>query len=280
MKIGIVSTAYLLRYGTKEGAKKMKLHGYDCVDFQGFINTDTDFFKLSGDAFEKTLKKKRKVVEEQGIVICQTHAPWRFPPKDFTEEDRAERLTAMKKAIMGTHYLGAKHFVVHPLMPFGEGGCENAESVMQINVDFFKELCSYANDLGVVVCIENMPFLNFPISSVESCIDFVKTVGKDNLKICLDTGHDLIWGNQPSESVKKIGGLLACLHVHDNDGKRDCHGLPKSGVCDWEKFAKALKEVDYQGVFCLETHVSDCPTKVLQGRREYNLIKGVKEFLE
>ena len=56
MKVGIVSTAYLLRYGTKEGAKKMKLHGYDALDFQGFINTETDFFKLEETAFENALK--------------------------------------------------------------------------------------------------------------------------------------------------------------------------------------------------------------------------------
>lgn len=280
MKIGIVSTAYLLRYGTKEGAKKMKLHGYDCVDFQGFVNTETEFFKLEEDAFIKALKKKRKVVEEQGVEFFQTHAPWRHPPKDFTEEERAERLSAMKKAILGTYYLGAKFFVVHPLMPYGDWTCENAESVREINADFFKKLCEYAKGYGVTVCLENMPFLNFPISSVEQCIDFVNAVGEDNLKICLDTGHDLIWGNQPADSVRKIGGLLACIHAHDNDGKTDSHKLPFKGVCDWKEFVKALKEVDYQGAFSLETHVSDCPTKVLQGRREYNLIKSIKEILE
>lgn len=279
MKVGIISTAYLLRYGTKEGAKKMKLHGYDALDFQGFVNTDTEFFKLPDESFEKALKKKREVVENEGITFNQTHAPWRCPPQDFTEEDRSERLSAMKKAVWGTSILGAKFFVVHPLMPNGLDDIEQAESTMKINVEFFKKLCAYAKEVGVTVCVENMPFLHFSISSIESCIDFVKAVGADNLKICLDTGHDLLWGNQPCDSVKKLGSLLACIHAHDNDGKTDSHQLPKNGVCDWGKFAKALKEVDYQGVFSLETHVRDCPTKVLQGRREYNLIRDVKAFL-
>ena len=279
MKIGIVSTAYLLRYGTKEGSKKMKLHGYDALDFQGFVNTETEFFKLEDSVFEKALIKKRAVVENEGLFFNQAHAPWRCPPMDLTEEDRAERLSAMKKAVWGTSLLGAKYFVVHPLMPYGVGN-ENAESVMQINEDFFKTLCDYAKTQGVIVCLENMPFLHFPLSSIDSCIEFVKSLNLDNLKICLDTGHDLIWGNQPADSVRKIGGLLACIHAHDNDGKTDSHKLPFKGVCDWKEFVKALKEVDYQGAFSLETHVSDCPTKVLQGRREYNLIKRIKEILE
>ena len=162
-------------------------------------------------------------------------------------------------------------------MPYGVGK-ENAESVMQINAEFFKKLCDYAKTQGVTVCLENMPFLDFPLSSIESCIEFVKTLNLDNLKICYDVGHDLLWGNKPYESVAKMGGLLACIHAHDNNGKADSHQLPKTGVCDWQKFAKALLEVDYQGVFSLETHVSDCPTKFLQGRREYNLIRSVKEL--
>jgi sugar phosphate isomerase/epimerase len=43
------------------------------------------------------------------------------------------------------------------------------------------------------------------------------------------------------------------LHVHDNDGRYDLHLIPHYGVIDWEDFGKALKEVQYQGVFSLET---------------------------
>ena len=277
MKVGIVSTAYLLRYGTKEGAKKMKLHGYDALDFQGFVNTETDFFKLEETAFENALKKKRRIVEEEGLFFSQAHAPWRFPPRDLTDEDREERLCVMKKAIRGTAILGAKHFVVHPFMPYGLGG-ENPEKVWEINTDLFKKICAYAKDFGVVVCLENMPFLHLPISSVESCIEFIKTLGEDNLKMCYDVGHDLLWGNKPYESVAKMGDLLVCMHAHDNDGTTDAHQPIHKGICDWEKYAKALIENDYQGVFSLEIHVSDRPTNLLQGRKEYNLIRSVKEL--
>ncbi len=280
MKIGIVSTAYLLKYGTKRGARKMKIHGYDAIDFQAFVNTETGFFKLPEEDFKKSLTSKRAKIESEGIFVNQAHSPWRCPARDFEESDRQERLEAMKKAVRGTSYIGAKYLVVHPIMPFGENSSDYPEQMREMNVEFFTKLCEYAKEYGVTVCLENMPFLNLPISSVQTVVSFVRELSISNLKVCYDVGHDLVWGGNPAQSVKEIGDLLACLHVHDNDGVYDLHLPPFKGVCNWEEFVKSLKESAYSGVFSLETQAKDGATQMATDKREYKLIKKVKELLD
>lgn len=40
--------------------------------------------------------------------------------------------------------------------------------------------------------------------------------------------------------------------MHDNMGDRDAHLWPTEGCIDWERFAKGLKEIGFDGVFSLE----------------------------
>ena len=45
---------------------------------------------------------------------------------------------------------------------------------------------------------------------------------------------------------------LHSLHVHDNDYRNDSHKIPYLGLIDWNEVAKALGEIDYDGVFTYE----------------------------
>ena len=278
MQIGIVSSAYLGRYGIKDGAKKMKAHGYSAVDFQDLVNTETEFFKLNEKDFENALKEQKNIVEGEGLWFSQAHGPWRWPVQDYEIADREERLVSMQKAVRGTSYLGSKNFVIHPIMPFGLDCLDKAKEMREINAEFFYKLCRHAEDFGVDVCLENMPFLHLPISSVESIVGFVKEMGLSNFKVCLDTGHDLIWGNQPAKSVEIIGGLLSCIHAHDNDGQHDYHQNPKMGICNWESLVKSLKESAYSGVFSLETTAKEFDNQPETEFEELKLIQTVRDL--
>ena len=52
MKIGMRPTEYTKAYGDR-GYYKMAEHGFECIDYQSFIATSTDFFKLDMTAFER-----------------------------------------------------------------------------------------------------------------------------------------------------------------------------------------------------------------------------------
>ena len=254
MKYGIESGAYLVRYPFLEGMEKLVRHGYHAVDYNYLINTTTPFFTQDEEEFKTAIEAHRDTFARFGVESSQTHGPWRFPVQDATPEDRAERFEAMAKAIRGTSYLGAKYMVIHPIMPFGAESPLNPELVYELNLEYMTRLAEYAKEWGVTVCLENMPFPEFPLSRPDDIAAFVRTVNHPNFKVCLDTGHALVCGIQPAEAVAMIGGdLLATLHIHDNDGTADRHLPVGEGIMDFPAFVRALKETSYEGVINLET---------------------------
>lgn len=253
MKLGIQSNAYLRFDDMAPGALLMKEHGYDCADYQHFVNTTTEFFNLPEAEFEKVLRTQRAAMDAAGIFPNQVHGPWRTP-QDATEEDRAERFAAMSKSIRGAAYLGSPYFVIHPLMPFGGYSSEQPEVQKAINLEFFSRLSEVGREYGVIVCLENMPFTKLPITTAAHVTEFVKEIGSDYMRVCLDTGHCLVCGESPADAVRTIGrDLLAVMHVHDNDGTHDQHALPGTGIADWDAFGAALHEIGFDGTFSLET---------------------------
>lgn len=279
MKVGIPSDFYTTRYDLQTSVKLIKEHGYDCVDFEDFADTTTEFFRLPEEEFIAEVKRIRKVYEDAGLWINQTHAPWCWPPPDETEQKRKIRTEEMKKAVRGTGAIGAECFVVHPLMPFGPDSGENPEQMKEINLKFLRELCREGRNCGVTICLENMPFKNLPVSSVDQIIEFVKLVNEPNLKICLDTGHAMLWDDQAGEAVEKIGNLLACVHVHDNDGTRDAHRPIYTGKVNWQAFVDSLVKTAYNGVFSLEVSCK-CPDMQEGGDIEKKICQDAKDLLK
>ena len=266
MKIGIESGAYLDRYGFAEGLARMKAHGYEALDYQNFADTETELFRVSEAEFERTLRTQRAAIEEAGIEITQTHGPWRWPPQDFTEEDRAERFEKMAKSIRGTAILGCRNFVIHPIMPFGDNQDPEPERLWDMNLAFMRRLVEVGRSCDVVVNFENMPMTALSISRPEAILRFVKMVDSPFFKVCLDTGHCAVFGDSPAQAVRLLGKeYLATLHIHDNNGHNDLHWNPYTGVIDWDDFSDALREVGFEGAVSLETAA---PGRIPQDIRE------------
>ncbi len=273
MKIGI-GPYYLAKYGYSEGGKRMREHGFDYLDFDWYANTENELYRNMGEAFIQDCEMWRDRLTSGGVVINQVHGPWRYPAKDCTENDRAERFEKMSRSIIAAGILGAKYIAIHPIMPFGADSPESPEEQFRMNVDFFSRLVRVAEENNVIICLENMPFVNLPTASIHSILRIVREVAHPNLKVCLDTGHANIVAPDPAEAVRLVGKeLLMMLHVHDNMGQSDSHFPPALGLgtIDWEKFAEALAEIEYDGVLSLETNANSM-TKNEDEREEKELI--------
>jgi len=258
MKIGILASTLdkngFGRYG-ENTYKKVKEFGFDCTDFN-ICETDSDIYTLPTAKSDEILLREKRLAEEAGIEISQVHGPWRYPPQDATEEDRAERLEKMKISIRAASVVGCKNWVVHPLMPFGTGdkNTPEAEITRKINIEFLKELVKTAKEYGVTVCLENMPMLNFSISTPEEILSVINEINDENLMMCLDTGHVNVFKHlNVYDEVLRAKDKLKVLHVHDNVISRDIHLLPYFGTIDWKAFAKALREINFDGSFSIET---------------------------
>ncbi len=279
MKLGIVYSAYTNPYGLEKGAEIMVEHGFSAVDYQPLAVTEKHPMILCEAEYKAHLKNIGQVFRASGVEVSQTHGPWRYPPRDFEEADRAERFDSFCKAVRGTAYLGCKYTVVHPIMPFGADSPDEPERFYEMNFDFYRRLVAYAKDYGVTVCLENMPFLNLPLSSPKSIAEFVREINEDNFKVCLDTGHANIFGMKLSQAVYDIGAeLLKVTHIHDNNGIHDQHLNPFKGTTDWKDFGEALGKIGFDGTMSLETEASNGATPQETEKNQLALLSDLKKI--
>lgn len=281
LKVGIGNEFYCKPYGFEEGLKRLRNHGYEGIDYQGFVNTDTPLFEKSAHEFEEALKEQHQAIKAAGLRVHQTHGPWRYPPQDSTIADREERFEKMSRAIAGTAILGCKNIVIHPIMPFSTKDEGYEKQTWEMNLEFMERLCKVGRDSGVVICFENMPMQQLSLATVPEILKFVKTIHDDYFKVCLDTGHCVVRGQSPAEAVRMIGKeYLYALHVHDNDGQRDRHWNPFTGVIDWEDIGKALREIQYDGVLSLEVKRTSSIPEQLVEYEEIGLYRKAKYIAE
>lgn len=219
---------------------------------------DTESFIYSGEesGVLDFLLKEKELSAKAEIEISQVHGPWCWPIRDTTSEGLQERMDKMKKSIYFTSFLGCKKWVVHPVMPYGvvDKHTQNVFKTRETNLSFFRELLKTAKEYEVTICLENMPFTEFSVATPEDILSIVNEIDDENFKICLDTGHVAAFGNLDlSEETRRLGNKIKALHVHDSVKGQDLHLTPCCGSIDWEDFAKALKDINFDGVFSLET---------------------------
>lgn len=253
MRIGIQCdyTGGFARWGD-EKYKRLREIGFDAVDFN-MADTETELYGENG---VELILKQKKLAEEAGIEIFQAHGPWRWPPQDLTEEDRAERIEKMKRSIYLTKLLGCKNWVVHPLMPYGveDIGSGNEQATYEINIEFLRELTKTAAEHDVTICLENMPMHKFSLAKPEDVLKIAKEINDEHLKVCLDTGHVNVFENilDVADEVRRVGDEVRVFHIHDNKCQFDLHLIPYFGWTNWEEFAGALRDIGYDGVFSIE----------------------------
>lgn len=234
----------------------LKELGYDAVDYNGMCSAPgCGLFALSDKEFEQELLKDRAAIEAAGLEIGQTHGVW--PYDDTRPEQWDLKFEAMVKSIRGTAILGCEYVIVHPVMPFGWNESPHHDKDVRENIEYMKKLVPYAEKYGVKIALENMPNPYVPCGPVEELAACIDEVDSPYLVACLDTGHSVGIGRDIGGDVRMLGSRLRCLHVHDNDGKRDLHWFPYYGVADWKGFTEALKEIGYRGTMSLETSVGE-----------------------
>ena len=73
MKLGITNTAYDASYKNPEGYLKMREHGYDCADFQGLADKNSEYYKD-----KELLAREKATADAAGIKFSQLHGIFRI----------------------------------------------------------------------------------------------------------------------------------------------------------------------------------------------------------
>ena len=251
MKLGIGSTsADKFSYG---GLEKLRELGFTHIDYNVLCKQTHGIYK--GGNIEELLSPEKAKIAGAGLTISQTHAPWDYHRDGDTPEQINEMYENLKICIKANAFLGVKYIAVHPFFPHGEMSSEGADEDLELNVKLFKELQPLLEEYDVTLCIENLPWPLAVNGYPARVLELIERLDNPHYAACLDTGHSMSCKVQPGDAVKLLGKHLKITHIHDNEGGGDQHKFPYDKNCkiDWEYFSKSMKEIEYDGVFNLET---------------------------
>ena len=249
--------------------------GFTGMDYS-FFNEPKDWEERFGvpDIFQK-LEKVRRYAEEKGLVLCQSHAPFRFREGMEMNEGEYEYRRIVKSMEMAAA-LGIPMIVIHSAMT------ENNLIMLDFNERYYSSLLPYAERFGIKIAVENltgrrnaadMPTVH-NLGTPELFKEMQDRLASPYICGCLDIGHANLTYHDAPAFIRQCKGYVQYIHTHDNDGAHDCHLLPtlagyyepsempKDGkraanpnspyTLPWDEVLKALREIGYDGPFNLE----------------------------
>ncbi len=237
----------------EDAVREFKKNGVTALEFS--IEHGAELFARSDDVIA-TGKAAREFIEKENVVVTQGHLPLSFDiVRQRGEIDILLRYIDMYEA------MGITEMVLHCDRMNKSPELSKEERLLE-NVKSLKIIAEHVKDKKIYICLENLrqpaiyPVSDpLPLGFAEDLLNIIELVGSDRFAICLDTGHlNLVSGNQ-GDFIRKVGKHLRALHIADNQNVADMdqHLLPFSrGTVDFFDVVKALREIDYVGMFNFE----------------------------
>lgn len=197
-------------------------------------------------------------LDKNGLV-CGSVCACLGPDRDLrgTEEQQKTALDYMKRLLNQMVVLDCPSLIGPVYSSVGRADAVPPDEYKQqwaTVVKNLRELCAYAEKRGRQICME--PLNRFEtdfINTVDQGLKMIRDVGSPVLKLHLDTFHMNIEEKCVYSAVKLAGKRLAHCHACEND-----RGAPGTGNVHWKEWAKALKEIKYDGAVVIESFTPDC----------------------
>ncbi len=274
MKTSIATGKICNLLGIDEGMALIKEAGFEAIDFGGLDGTypweDAQaekpyVFFDDEEGLQALVAEYKAAAKKYGIAFGQFHAPTStyYPRKP---QATANMYQAICKSIEICGDCECPYIVVHPCF---DGSARfpslTKEQEIKLNMQFYSSLIPLLKKHNVICCLENMWSQDWKSKKIytASCSDMTEAchyidelnaiAGEKRFGFCLDIGHLLLLGIDPSVAMETLGERILTLHVHDNNGIDDDHTLPYLGVCNWDRLVKGLRAIGYQGTFNYET---------------------------
>lgn len=248
-----------VRFGEEEAIRLLARTGYDCCDWTMYNYADPRGFFGKTD-WRKRAAGLKKISQENNIPFAQAHAP--FPSNNPANPEKDSKIFEyLLLSLEACSIVECPYIIIHPVDTYPSAqDPDMREEAYRMNIDFYGRLIPRAKELGVKIALENM-FGHSPeykrivprgFSTAEEMAKCIDELGGDTMVACLDVGHSVLVNDTMHHMARVLGSRLQTLHIHSNDGVRDCHTAPLVFPMEWEKFGKALKDINYSGTICLE----------------------------
>ncbi len=267
--------------GDETALRQAKSLGYDAVDLD-LLGYDDTLYRRSEDEIGSYFERLGALTRDLGLTVGQTHGRItgyrNMPELDAAEKNRA------RLDVMATRLLGCRYCVMHGPTSIYFGPDADPAVMRETAFRNFSDFLPFARENGIMIATETFGdagkdangeyFIDFFGSADEftGIFERLRTIpGGESLCVCMDTGHTnkaSRFPGQPSpgDLIRRLGGAVQVLHLHDNDGVTDQHKMPRSGNIDWHDVMTALEETGYNGPYNMELrleHYGNTPEMML-----------------
>lgn len=165
----------------------------------------------------------------------------------LNESIRKASVKEIKNSMDLASKIDASIVVVHPgQMAFLARKFE--QKGMQNSLNSLKECSKYAEELGIKMCVENMPDMEGLLyKDIKDLNELVQQIGAS---MTLDVGHAHNMGYSVQEMLRY--GNIGHVHLSDNDGSFDNHDAIGSETIDFKSLFDGLKKIKYDGILTIE----------------------------
>lgn len=236
MKIGIHGGAFNNHFGSDT---------FDIVDICKRVGLDYLEIPIGLDL--NAFDPKELIARTDGALEIKTGTAIRLPEHDVSSDDpdcRASAVQYLKDIVKLTYDCGAQIFsgLIYTLTRKHKTGYAT-QAEWEHSTQGIKEVCRYAQDLGVRVGIEpTIRYSNHLINTADQALRFLEMVDEPNCFVHLDTFHMCMEEKNFHDPIVKAGDKLGFFHICGND-----RGVPQEGVIDWDAIFTAFKEIGYDG---------------------------------
>lgn len=296
MEISVsTSIAGLLRaVDLQEALETAAEAGFRLLDFPLSVFSRAPDSPLRQPDWLRWAENVKKTLTGMGLRVTQAHAAWdQAIPQDLHE---APPDPLYPRTIAACRALGCEKLVFHPpLYFFPTEDRAGRQRVIQWNIRWFRALLPDLERYRVTAELENLFDYRrvqpaggppFPFTTQEDMMELCDGVNSPWVRLCLDTGHGNIAGQDVPGMVRAYGSRLQVLHLNDNYGKigpiyEDLHLFPGYGALDWGEIFRALRETGFSGVLNLEPVGAlpgqSRPVRVLQLRTAREIVLQLAE---
>lgn len=181
------------------------------------------------------------------------HAP--FMDVNIASPQDQSRLNSIKQiesSIDLANEVDAEAVVVHPGTSSFLASKYFKKEVYEFSNRSIKEIGDYANDLGIMATIENMP--NFDTMIYQDIHALNELLEEYEMYMTLDIGH----ANHAGYSTDEIiFDSIKHVHAHDNFGDDDAHLPLGEGNIKLNDIINSLESKNYKGIYILEVNDFD-----------------------
>lgn len=206
------------------------------------------------------------------------HLPYGSKNNIASYQNLENVMNRLREAILFASKYHAEGVTLHP----GElDGTLSKEEAFDLAIKNTQILCDYAKQFNITVMVENMIGQHELCLTIKEMKEYQSRVNRENLGITLDCGHYHA-AKQTEELPKSLvkyvetfKNKIKHLHLHDNSGERDEHGQMGTGTIDFDTYFKALKSVEYTGLYGSEVLFKDY-SELLETSRKIDEFVGKK----